>query len=164
MRIVLAAAIGCILIVVSPISAKQIGVFSDWSAHVEGNGKSRTCWIYSKPVKHEGRYKKRGPIFSYITHVPREKVANQVQFTAGYTFKKGSGAELLIGKSRFKLFTHEDTAWSDREDAAIVRAMRSGSMMIITGVSSRGTKTKDTYSLSGVSAAHDKITKACKIR
>ena len=164
MRFVLAAMVGCILIAVSPISAKEIGVFNDWSAHVEGNGKSRTCWIYSKPVKHEGRYKKRGPIFSYITHVPREKVANQVQFTAGYTFKKGSVAELLIGKSRFKLFTHEDNAWSEREDAAIVRAMRSGSKMIITGVSSRGTKTKDTYSLSGVSAAHDKISKACKVR
>ena len=69
MRFVLAAMVGCILIAVSPISAKEIGVFNDWSAHVEGNGKSRTCWIYSKPVKHEGRYKKRGPIFSYITHV-----------------------------------------------------------------------------------------------
>ncbi|MEC8086481.1 MAG: hypothetical protein VX156_01510, partial [Pseudomonadota bacterium] len=89
MRFVLAAMVGGILIAVSPISAKQIGVFNDWAAHVEGNGKSRTCWIFSKPVKQEGNYKKRGLIFSYITHVPREKVANQVQFTAGYTFKKG---------------------------------------------------------------------------
>ena len=95
---------------VSPSSAKQIGIFDDWSAHVEGSGKSRTCWVYSKPVKHEGKYKKRGLISSFITHVPREKVANQVQFTAGYTFKKGSVAELSIGKSRFKLFTDEDNA------------------------------------------------------
>ena len=68
MRFVLAAMVGCILIAVSPISAKQIGVFNDWSAHVEGNGKSRTCWVYSKPVKHEGRYKKRGLIlFAYYS-------------------------------------------------------------------------------------------------
>lgn len=165
MRFVLVATVGCFLMAVSPISAKQIGVFIDWSAHVEGSGKSRTCWVYSKPVKHEGKYKKRGLIYSLITHVPRNKVANQVQFTAGYIFKKGSDAELSIGKNKFKLFTHKDTAWSrnKREDAAIVRAMRSGSKMIITGVSSRGTKTKDTYSLSGVSAAHDKISKACKV-
>ena len=94
--------------------------------------------------------------------MPGDKVTNQVQFTAGYTFKKGSAVRVAIGKRAFELFTNADTAWARnrKDDAALVRAMRSGAQMIVTGVSSRGTKTKDTYSLSGISAAHKAIGKA----
>ena len=47
---------------------------------------------------------------------------------------------------------------------AVQQAMRSGAKMIVTGVSSRGTKTIDTYSLSGISAAHKAIGTACKVK
>ena len=72
----------------------------------------------------------------------------------------------MIGKRKFELFTSGDSAWArnKKDDANIVRAMRSGAKMIVTGVSSRGTKTKDTYSLSGISAAHRAIGKACKVK
>lgn len=156
----------CALLAASPAAAKQIGSFKDWSAHAEGKGKARTCWIYSEPVKDEGKYKKRGRIYALITHIPGDKVTNQVQFTAGYTFKKGSAVQVAIGKRKFELFTNADTAWArnKKDDSALVSAMRSGSRMIVTGTSSRGTKTKDTYSLSGISAAHNAIGKACGIK
>ena len=160
------AVVGGILLATSPALAKQIGSFNNWSAHAESKGKARACWIYSEPVKDEGKYKKRGRIYSLVTHIPGEKVTNQVQFTAGYTFKKRSAVYVVIGKQKFKLFTNVDTAWArdKKDDAALVRAMRSGARMIVTGTSSRGTKTKDTYSLSGISAAHKAIGKACKVK
>jgi len=166
MKFLVPAVVGGIVMAVSPASAKQIGSFKDWTAHAEGNGKSRTCWIYSEPVKDEGKYKRRGRIYSLVTHIPGDKVTNQVQFTAGYTFKKGSVVQVVIGKRKFELFTNADTAWArnKKDDAAIVQAMRAGSQMIVTGVSSRGTKTKDTYSLSGISAAHKTIGTACKVK
>ena len=166
MRFFLLTLVGGILLLVTPLSAQKIGSFQHWSASVEGKGKSRTCWIYSKPVKHEGKYKRRGRIYALVTHVPGNRVINQVQLTAGYTFKKDSVVQVAIGKHKFQLFTDADTAWAQnkKEDAALVRAMRSGSRMIVTGVSSRGTKTRDTYSLSGISAAHGAIGKACKVK
>jgi hypothetical protein len=151
---------------IAPASAKQIGAFKDWSAYSEGKAKARTCWIYSEPVKDEGKYKKRGRIYMLVTHRPGEKTSNQVQFTAGYTFKKGSAVQVVIGKKKFELFTNDDTAWarSTKDDKSIVAAMRGGARMIVTGQSSRGTKTKDTYSLAGIFAAHRAISKACGIK
>ena len=48
--------------------------------------------------------------------------------------------------------------------AAMVRAMRVGKKLVIQGVSSRGTKTKDSYSLFGFTAAHNAINKACRVK
>lgn len=150
----------------SPALAKQIGVFKDWSAHSDGKAKSLTCWIYSEPVKDEGKYTKRGRIYILVTHRPGENTVNQVQFTAGYTFKKGSAVRVAIGARKFELFTNADTAWarSAKDDAALVAAMRGGARMIVVGESSRGTKTTDTYSLSGITAAHNAIGKACGVK
>ena len=163
--LVCTVAVGALL-AASTVSAKQIGSFKDWSAHADGKGKARTCWIYSEPVKDEGKYKRRGRIYALVTHMPGDKITNQVQFTAGYTFKKGSAVRVAIGKRTFQLFINADTAWArnKKDDAALVRAMRAGSRMTVTGTSSRGTKTKDTYSLSSISAAYNAIGKACKVK
>ena len=40
--------------------------------------------------------------------------------------------------------------------------MRGGSQITVEGISSRGTKTTDVFSLSGFSAAHNMISSACK--
>lgn len=166
MRYSATALICGVLLAATPVSGKQIGAFKNWSAHSEGKGKSRTCWIHSKPDKDVGKYKKRGSIYALITHRPREKTVNQVQFTAGYEYKKGSSVQVAIGTKKFELFTNADTAWarSKKDDAALVSTMRSGATMIVTGRSSRGTRTKDTYSLSGISAAHKTIGKACGVK
>ena len=46
--------------------------------------------------------------------------------------------------------------------ATTVEAMKRGTEMVVRGISSRGTRTTDTYSLSGVTAAMNEIDKACK--
>lgn len=145
------------------LAVQALGTYNDWSAHMDGKGKDRVCWIYSEPQKAKGNYTKRGRIYSLVTKRPGEGITDQVQFTAGYSFKKGSVVEVRIGSKKFELFTNKDTAWArnKNEDHAIVAAMRGGATMVVRGESSRGTKTTDTYSLSGVTAAHKAITKAC---
>jgi hypothetical protein len=166
MRYLVIALIAAFTVSTVPASAKQIAAFKGWSAHSEGKGKTRTCWIYSEPVKDEGNYKKRGRIYLLVTHRPGEKTFNQVQFTAGYTYKKGNSVQVAIGAKKFELFTKGDTAWawSTKDDRNLATAMRGGARMVVTGQSSRGTKTKDTYSLSGISAAHKAIGKACGVK
>jgi len=166
MRYLVIALIAAFAVSTVPASAKQIAAFKGWSAHSEGKGKTRTCWIYSEPVKDEGNYKKRGRIYLLVTHRPGEKTFNQVQFTAGYAYKKGSAVQVAIGAKKFELFTNGDTAWarSTKDDRNLATAMRGGARMVVTGQSSRGTKTKDTYSLSGISAAHKAIGKACGVK
>ena len=69
----------------------------------------------------------------------------------------------IDGKT-FRLFVDRDIAFArdSATDATLVEAMKKGSKMVVEGVSSRGTKTTDTYSLSGFSAAHRAATRACQ--
>ena len=102
-------------------------------------------------------------MFSIVTHRPSESRRDEVSFIAGYAFKKDSSVEVSIGDEAFKLFTQGDGAWApDKEaDAALVAAMIKGRGMVVKGISSRGTKTMDTYSLSGFTKAYKAINKAC---
>jgi invasion protein IalB len=142
---------------------EALGKFGDWQAHkFRENGKP-VCTAWTQPTKDEGEYKLRGAIYLYVTHRPAEKRFNVVQIVTGYRFKKGSEAHVRIGGQTFKLFTSFDTAWARTAviDGKLVAAMRRGNSMIVTGISSRGTNTTDTYSLKGISAAHAAINKAC---
>lgn len=55
-------------------------------------------------------------------------------------------------------------AVNSEEDRKLVKAMKAGSKMVVVGYSSRGTKTTDTYSLSGFTAAYNAISKACNTK
>jgi hypothetical protein len=118
----------------------------------------------SSPTRDEGRYTRRGDIFVSVTHRPKERSFDVVSFVAGYTFQSGSQVEVRIGNRTFtNLFTDRDKAWAlnDAADRELVAAMRAGERMIVRGTSSRGTATKDTYSLRGFTAAHRAINAKC---
>ena len=145
-------------------AVEVIGEFQDWTAYQTGSGATKVCYMASKPTKDEGEYTKRGEIYTMVTHRPGAKSFNVVSIHTGYRYKEGSTAEVVIGGNKFDMFTHEETAWAtdSADDKALVRIMREGSKMIIHGRSWRGTKTKDTYSLLGFTAAHRAINQACK--
>lgn len=150
----------------APLRAAEIGKFGNWTAHDERQGKIRVCFIESGPGKQEGKYSRRGKPRAAVAHRPAEGVRNEVSFAAGYRHGKDGVVTVAIGKRSFELFTKGDGAWarSREEDDALVAAMRAGRSMTVSGTSWRGTSTRDTYSLSGFSAAHDAIGKACKPR
>ena len=120
------------------------------------------CYIVSQPKSSKPEGARRDPVFFLVTHRPADKVRNEVNTIIGYTFRKDSQATIVIDGAEFTLFTKGDGAWSDAKDAAIVAAMRKGRQMQVKGASQRGTNTVDTYSLSGVAAAMDKIDGLCK--
>jgi len=141
-----------------------VGAFQDWEVFHQGTGRDRICYMASIPAKKRGDYSQRGDVQFFVTHLPGVDVQDEVSVTAGYTFQKGSEAEARVGKSTFRLFTEGDSAWvlDRKSERALVQAMKRGSSMVVRGVSSRGTKTTDTYSLRGFTAAHDEIDKLCK--
>ncbi|HAA93739.1 MAG TPA: hypothetical protein DCS82_04825 [Rhodospirillaceae bacterium] len=147
--------------------ANRLGTFGDWHAesYLEKKGK-KTCLMWTKPLKSRGKYRKRGDVYMYVTHRPWLKKSNVVSFLAGYNYKKDSEARALVGGAKFVLFTDKDVAWarSARQDKALVDAMRRGRTMTLDGLSSRSTRTTDIYSLTGFSAAHDAINKACGVK
>lgn len=145
---------------------KVLGLYGDWGAQTFKEGSNIGCSMWSQPTKDEGNYTRRGAIYAYVTHRPWDKRINEVSISAGYAYKKDSTVQIRIGGQKFTMFTDGETGWSRsaREDKALIDAMRRGNTMIVSGVSSRGTRTTDTYSLTGFTKAYGEINKACKVR
>ena len=144
---------------------EEIGQFKDWTAYSYKEGKNTVCYMASMPKKDEGNYKVRGDIYAIVTHRPADKSYDVVSFIAGYPFKKGTSIVVKIGTTSFNnLFPNGETAWApdSATDKRLVEEMKRGEKMIVEGVSARGTKTKDTYSLAGFTGAYKAISAKCK--
>ena len=154
------------IITATPISAKMkvISKHGNWNALTEKQKGKLICSIGSEPIKKTGKYKKRDRTYILVTHRPSSK--NVISVLAGYTFKKSSEASIKIGNKETKLFTNlgHAFAYDSKDDDNLVKSMIKGTTMIFKGTSSRGTKTIDTYSLSGFSAAYKVINTACKVK
>src|SRR5690606_16579589 len=113
--------------------------------------------------KAEGNYTSRGAIHAMVTHRPGEQRTDEVSIQAGYTYQDAAMVDVEVGSVKVQLFTQGDSAWAmDKEtDKKLVQAMIKGSTMVVQGVSSRGTNTKDTYSLAGFTRAYQTINEAC---
>ena len=87
--------------------------------------------------------------------------------TTGYTYKKDTLVTIQIDKNKKYEFNviENDTAFSDdaNTDKQIIVEMKKGNNMKVVGFSSRGTKTTDTYSLVGFSAAYAHISNLCNV-
>jgi invasion protein IalB len=136
---------------------KLLGTYKDWSALMLVQGGEKQCYMVSEPRKVAPKGVKRGKIHLMVTHWPARKILNEVSVVTGYPYKKGSEVKAAVRKS--KIFTINAD-----EDKAMVKALKAGASLTVTGTSTRGTTTTDVYSLSGFSAAYRAISKACKVK
>lgn len=148
-------------------STNRVAAKTDWSVFVESN--PTECWSVSTPKEtvntRDGRNVavNRGQILLMVFYRPTIGSAGQVAFTGGYPFAGGSTVNLNISGNQYNLITDGEWAWPDpSDDAKIIAAMKRGAQAIVTGVSGRGTNTKDTFSLLGFTAAVDDAGKRCE--
>ena len=152
-------------------STNRVAVETDWNVFVDENPTS--CWVTSVPKEtvntRDGRVVavRRGTIQLFVTFIPDQNAKGQVSFTGGYPFAPGSQVQLQVGDDVFQMFTDTATnpemAWaaSTEDDAKIITAMKRGADAVLTGRSSRGTATKDTFSLLGFTASVAEAEKRC---
>ena len=127
-----------------------------WSFFIEDS----YCYIVSAPTKEEGNYSRRGDVYVLVYRI--NKSPDQVvQITSGYNYDEKKSVNVLIDKTSFEFFSKEDSAWTKNKDKEVIYAMQKGIKMVITGYSSRGTLTTDTYTLKGFTAALNKLSKDC---
>lgn len=144
-------------------SPTPLGQFTDWAAYSATNDGKKVCYILSQPKKSEPQGVNRDPIYFFITSRPDQDVKNEVSIIMGYPLDPNSTPTAVIDGTSFDLFAKNDSAWvaNAAEEQRLVGAMRAGIDMSVKGTSTRGTNTTDTYSLSGVTAALERIAKEC---
>ncbi len=136
--------------------------YNEWTAYGT-SGEPKICFAVTQPQSSVPKGAKRGPIFFYISRYPSDRVLNEISLKMGYPFSEGTTVTVSIGSEKFELFTKEEGAFVElpEKEAALVEAMKKGSSMKVEGTSVRGTKTTDTYSLSGSTDALNRIASEC---
>ncbi|WPZ31299.1 invasion associated locus B family protein [Sulfitobacter sp. OXR-159] len=148
-------------------STNRVAAKTDWSVFVEDN--PTECWGVSTPKEvvntRDGRVVavNRGQTLLMVFYRPSAEAKGQVAFTGGYPFASGSTVNMNISGNEFELFTEGEWAWpaTTADDAKIIAAMKRGADATLTARSSRGTQTKDTFSLLGFTAAVEDAEKRC---
>ncbi|KZY05886.1 hypothetical protein A3728_01630 [Sulfitobacter sp. HI0040] len=171
MKTVGAAVIGAAMVAGSAFAQEQstnrVAAKTDWSVFVEDN--PTECWGVSTPKEtvnsKDGRVVavNRGQTLLMVFYRPSAGAKGQVAFTGGYPFASGSTVNMDISGTTFELFTEGEWAWpaTTEDDNKIITAMKRGADAVLTGMSGRGTQTKDTFSLLGFTAAVEDAAKRC---
>lgn len=166
MRSLLVATFLSSVLMTAAAVAEVIGVYRDWVAVTSTSGKQKTCMMWSQPKQSEGYKGKRGDAFAFVTHQPAEKRLDRVSFETGYTLGKPAAVQATVGDQQFRLSASGTGAWTrnSNDDSALIKAMRAGSAMTVTGTGPGGEKVTDSYSLYGFTAAYNAINAACQVR
>lgn len=160
----------CVAATAGPAAADNptvLGVSRSWGAYTQGTGRDKVCYALSQPKSSLPRKAKRDPIFFLINDWPGRNARAEPEVVPGYKVKEGSMVTAEVGAEKFTFFTQNNgddgQAWikETTDEQRLVNAMQNNSQMIVTGVSARGTTTRDTYSLDGLADALTKIHSAC---
>jgi len=163
----LAVALGATAGHAQETTSNRVAATTDWSVFEETD--PRECFAVSAPKEQvntrDGQpvQVQRGETLLFVFYRPSEGVSGQVTFTGGYPFAANSTVTLAIGGTDYTLFTEGEWAWpaTPEDDSRIVEAMKRGSDAVLTGVSGRGTQTRDTFSLLGFTASVDEARTRC---
>jgi hypothetical protein len=146
-----------------------LGVSGNWTAASNGSGDAKVCFIMAHPTASTPKKAKRDPIGFLVNDWSAKKIKGEPQVVAGYAYKDGSTVTAEVGADKFTFFTKNDgdagSAWmrDPKEEARLLDSMKRGAQLVVTGISRRGTMTRDTYSLKGIATALDKIHAACGV-
>ena len=142
---------------------KKIGKFKDWETMVLSKSDSIVCFAQSKPVLQSPKNNKRDSRL-FVTFRPGEKIVDEISITAGYEFNKQNSITAKSGKFRYKFdISQQNFAWiaDNKVERKMIRTMKKGSRLMISGYNSSGSQTIDHYSLLGFKKAYNEAKKNC---
>ena len=142
---------------------KKIGKFKDWEVMVMSETTGKVCFAQSTPVLQAPKKNKREARL-FVTFRPGEKISNEISATAGYEFNKNNSVLATSGNNKFKFdIKQQGFAWmtSNKKEKIMVKVMKKGSRIMVTGYNEKGSQTIDHYSLLGFTKAYGTAKKAC---
>ena len=142
---------------------KKVGKFKDWQAMVIYEPSGKVCFAQSSPVLQAPKSNKREANL-FVSFRPEENISNEISVTPGYEFNNKNSVIAASGKSKFKFdIMQQGFAWiaDNKIELKVIKQMRKGSRIMITGYNQQGSQTIDHYSLLGFTKAYNASKKAC---
>ena len=142
---------------------KKIGKYKDWQAMTVIDESGKVCFAQSSPILQAPKSNKRDAKL-FVAFRPAEKIINEVSVTGGYEFNNKNSVTATSGKNKFKFdIKQQGFAWiaDTKVEAKMIKKMKKGSRIMITGYNQKGSQTIDHYSLLGFTKAYNTVKKAC---
>ena len=141
---------------------KKIGKYKDWESMVVTEAAGKVCFAQSSPILQAPKSNKRDAKL-FIAFRPADQIINEVSVTGGYEFNSNT-VTAQSGKNKFKFDIKEQGfAWiaDNKIEFRMIKRMKKGSRIMITGYNQKGSQTIDHYSLLGFTKAYNSTKKAC---
>ncbi len=142
---------------------KKIGKFKDWETIAIKNDTGLVCFAQTKPVLQSPKNVSREARL-FVSFRPNEKIADEISITAGYEFNNKNSIIAKSGKTKYKFdISQESFAWmtDNKKEKKMIRTMKKGSRIMVTGYNQEGSQTIDHYSLLGFTKAYGAAKKGC---
>ena len=144
---------------------KKMGTHKDWETYIVESGGEKVCFAQSKPVLQAPKSSSREARL-FITFRPNNQISNEISVTAGYQFNAKNIVTAVSGKNKYKFdLLQNEFAWmSDTEnklEKKMIKTMKKGSRIMVTGHNQKGSQTIDHYSLLGFTKAYNATKANC---
>ena len=142
---------------------KKIGKFKDWETMVVKKDTKLVCFAQSKPVLQAPKSNPREARL-FVSFRPNEKISDEISITAGYKFNTKNSIIAKSGKYKYIFdIAQERFAWitDNKQEKKMIRTMKKGSRIMISGYNQQGSQTIDHYSLLGFTKAYSVAKKNC---
>ena len=142
---------------------KKIGKFKDWETMILKNDSGNVCFAQTKPVLQSPKNNPRDARL-FVTFRPNDKIIDEISITAGYEFNSKNSIIAKSGKKKYKFdITQENFAWmaDNKKEKKMIKTMKKGSRIMVTGYNQKGSQTIDHYSLLGFTKAYGAAKKNC---
>ena len=127
------------------------------------NNSEIICYAQTKPVLQSPKSKQREARL-FVSFRPNDKISDEISITSGYEFNNQNSVLAISGKSKYKFdITQDNFAWiaSNKIEKKMIKTMKRGSRIMITGYNQSGSQTIDHYSLLGFTKAYNAAKKSC---
>lgn len=168
---------------------KLEGAFGNWSVYTWVEDGQKVCVASSNPVEKYGNYSRRSTPYIWVRHI--SKNIDEVSITTGYSYKKDTVPELAtyklssslrdvknqiienakngscspLGEGNVYTFDvkENEQAWVQNvdHDEQIIKEIKEGNYVLVTGYSPKGTCSADIYSAAGFTKAYNKMKSLC---
>ena len=136
---------------------KKVGKYKDWEVMVMTEVSGKVCFAQSIPVLQAPKKDKRDARL-FVTFRPGEKISNEISATAGYEFNENNTVLATSGNNKFKFdIKQQGFAWmtSNKKEKIMVKVMKKGSRIMLSGYNEKGSQTIDNYSILGFTKAYN---------
>lgn len=139
------------------------GEYSDWRVFTRSTEAGLVCYALSRPSDSAPRAHDHGTVYFLVASWQSGAVEEQPSLLVGYDLRPTSPPEVRVGSDRYDMFTDGQEGFLDdlEDEPDLVRAMKRGSTMRVTATTAAGVATSYEFSLSGVTAALDRVEALC---